>query len=89
MSTPGSASTFLRSRVARRILVLFVACALLPITVLALVSLSQVTEHLNEQSQLRLRQASKAQGMAIYERLLLLEAETVQQLVGFTLRVVP
>ena len=66
---------FLRSKVARRILFLFVACALLPITLLALVSFSQVTQQLNLQSRQRLRQASKAQGMAIYERLLLREAE--------------
>ena len=66
---------FLRSKFARRILILFVACALLPITVLALVSFAQVTQQLNIQSHRRLRQASKAQGMAIYERLLLREAE--------------
>ncbi len=54
---------------------LFILCALLPISVLALISFSHVSTELHEQSQKRLHQASKAVGMAIYERLLLLEGE--------------
>ncbi|HXX34962.1 MAG TPA: HD domain-containing phosphohydrolase, partial [Thermodesulfobacteriota bacterium] len=65
--------TFLRSKVARRIFVLFVCCALIPIGVLAALSYSQVTKQLNEHSKRRLHNASKALGMAIFERLLLLE----------------
>ena len=68
-------STFLRSRVARRVSLLFILCALLPVTALAVISFTHVTSHLYEQSHARLRQASKATGMAIYERLMLLEAE--------------
>lgn len=68
-------TSFLRSKVARRIFLLFVVCALLPITALATISYTQVTGQLKEQSRIRLRQASKAVGMSIYERLLLLEAE--------------
>lgn len=67
--------TFFRSKVARRIFTLFVLCALLPIAALAIVSFGQVTEQLNAQGQRRLRQASKAAGLAIYDRLLFLEAE--------------
>ncbi len=67
--------TFLRSKVARRILGLFICCAMLPITVLAVLSFTHVTRQLNEQSQKRLHQATKAVGMAIYERLLFLENE--------------
>jgi putative nucleotidyltransferase with HDIG domain len=67
--------SFLRSRVARRIFFLFVLCALVPIIVLAILSFRQVTVQLHQQSQSRLRQATKAVGVAIYERLLVLEAE--------------
>ena len=65
----------LGSRVARRIVLLFIACALLPIVALAVVSYGHVTGHLREESRRRLHHASKAIGMAIYERLLLVEAE--------------
>ncbi|MFQ5992829.1 MAG: HAMP domain-containing protein, partial [Nitrospiraceae bacterium] len=68
-------ATFLRSKVARRMFGLFVLCALLPLTALAIISFTHVTTQLNEQSQKRRHQASKAVGMAIYERLLFLEAE--------------
>ncbi|MFQ5848366.1 MAG: HD domain-containing phosphohydrolase [Candidatus Methylomirabilales bacterium] len=68
-------TTFLRSKVARRIFTLFVVCALLPIAALAIISFSQVTDQLNAQSRRRLHQASKAAALGIYERLLLLEAE--------------
>ena len=67
--------TFLRSRVARRIFTLFVVCALLPIAALAILSFSQVTGQLYQQSRGRLRQATKAVGLSIYERLLFLEGE--------------
>lgn len=68
-------ATFLRSKVARRISILFICCALLPIAALALISFSHVTKQLNKQSQRRLHQQSKTIGMAIYERLLFLETE--------------
>ena len=67
--------TFLRSKVARRIFTLFVVCALLPIAALAILSFSQVTGQLYQQSRGRLRQATKAFGLSIYERLLFLEGE--------------
>ncbi|HAA02078.1 MAG TPA: hypothetical protein DCE18_01760, partial [Syntrophobacteraceae bacterium] len=68
-------ATFFRSRFGRRIFILFACCALIPILALSLLSLKQVTEELNEQSRGRLKQMSKAEGLAIYDRLLLLEAE--------------
>ncbi|MFQ5801535.1 MAG: HD domain-containing phosphohydrolase [Candidatus Methylomirabilales bacterium] len=68
-------TTFLRSKVARRIFILFILCALLPIAALALISFGQVTDQLNKQSQRRLHQASKAVGLSIFERLLFLDAE--------------
>ena len=64
---------FLRSKVGRRIVLLFVLCALLPIGGLAIISFTQVTNQLNEQSRQRLREASKSKGMDILERLTLLE----------------
>jgi len=66
--------TFLRSKVARRIFLLFISCALLPITVLAVLSFRHVTKQLNKQSQERLEQATKAMSMHLFERLLFLEA---------------
>jgi signal transduction histidine kinase len=61
--------------VARRIFALFVLCAIVPIVVLAIISFTEVTRQLSDQSRARLRQGSKAVGMSIYERLLFLEAD--------------
>jgi hypothetical protein len=65
---------FLRSRVARRVFFLFILCALLPVGALSVVSLTDVTSQLTQQAERRVQQESKAMGMAIYQRLLLLEA---------------
>ena len=67
--------TFLRSKVARRIFMLFISCALVPIVALAIISFSQVTEQLYDQGQRRLAESSKAIGMSILERLWLIENE--------------
>src|SRR3954453_6123033 len=67
--------TFLHSKVARRIFFLFVSCALLPICALAVLSFFQMTSKLQSQNQLELRQASKARGMSIVERLETLDVE--------------
>src|SRR6266700_6287056 len=67
--------TFLHSKVARRIFFLFISCALLPICILAIVSFFQVAAKLHSQNQLELKQASKARGMTILERLETLDAE--------------
>lgn len=67
--------TFLRSKVARRIFFLFVACALLPIAALAIVSFGWVTNQLKGQSQERLHQACKNIGMGIVERLKSIQVE--------------
>src|SRR4030043_498259 len=68
-------TTFLRSRVARRIFMLFVFCALVPIGALAVLSFNQVEKQLSEIGQKRLNHANKAVGIAIFERLLFLEDE--------------
>lgn len=67
--------TFLNKKFARRILMLFVICALIPIAGLAFISFNQVTHQLKEQSQKRLHQASKAIGMEIFEHLSFLDLE--------------
>src|SRR5688572_32459996 len=64
----------LRSRFGRRLLLLFVGCAVVPTAVVATVSYRHVKQYLIAQSQTRLHQASKTFGAAIFERLLLLDA---------------
>jgi putative nucleotidyltransferase with HDIG domain len=67
--------TFLRTRVARRIFGLFFVCALLPISVGAVLSYLHVSGQLNDQARERLTQASGATGMAIHERLRFIDGE--------------
>ena len=64
-----------RSIVARRIFLLFVLCAFLPLAALAFLSLSRVSRHLEDVATLGLHDLTKSAGMSIYERLLLLEGE--------------
>lgn len=68
-------STFLRSKVARRIFVLFVASALLPIGTLALLSFEQVTSQLVEHGYRQLHRDSKSIAMSVFERLSMAESE--------------
>lgn len=70
-----SQSIFLTSKIARRVFLLFISCAMVPTTLLATFSFTYVTKQLNEQSQRRLHQASKAMDTILHERLLFLEAE--------------
>jgi diguanylate cyclase (GGDEF)-like protein len=65
--------SFFRSRVARRVFLLFVISALVPILALALLSMSQVEQLLTQQGYIKLGRAGKAYGMSVYERLLLVE----------------
>jgi len=66
--------SFLRSKVARRIFFLFILCAMIPISGLALISYTHVSSQLKEQSMNRLYNAVKAHGMSVYEKFLFLEA---------------
>jgi len=61
--------------VGRRIVLLFVSCALLPVTILAVVSFYEVSSQLREEGRKQLVRASKDQGMAIYDRLELLDSD--------------
>ncbi len=67
--------SFFSSRLARRILVTFVASALVPVAVLAVLSLYQVSHQLETQTHQRLRRAAKNHGLSIYEHLLFCEDE--------------
>jgi diguanylate cyclase (GGDEF)-like protein len=64
----------LKSRFGRRLLTLFVGCALLPTALLAALSWRHMTRQLERQSQERLHESNRALGRAVFERLLLLEA---------------
>jgi diguanylate cyclase (GGDEF)-like protein len=66
---------FLQSKVARRIFLLFILCALIPILTLALVSYSLVVNQLYTQTQVQLHQTSKETALSIFERLLFLESQ--------------
>jgi putative nucleotidyltransferase with HDIG domain len=64
-----------RSKVSRRVVILFVLCALLPLSVLAVISFYDVSSQLRAESQKQLAAASKNQGMEIYERLEMLDSD--------------
>ena len=65
---------FLTSRVARRVFFVVLGSALVPILSFALLSYAQVTRQLEHEADARLGQDAKQLGMAVLERLLLLEA---------------
>ncbi len=65
----------LKSKLARRIFILFVFCALIPLLIMSTVSYFFVTAQLKDQAYERLRQQCKNAGYEIYERLLFLEKE--------------
>ncbi|OQW33477.1 MAG: hypothetical protein A4E19_03520 [Nitrospira sp. SG-bin1] len=74
MQTTISRSLF-HSRIAGRILGLFILCALVPTSILGWVSYRQVTEQLLIQTSARLKQESKSQGMVLYSHLQTLTAD--------------
>jgi diguanylate cyclase (GGDEF)-like protein len=71
---PPPAAEVFRGRVARRWLGLFALCALLPTSVLAALTFAYVYDRLEQQSHERLHRESKAIGIAIHERLLLVKS---------------
>jgi signal transduction histidine kinase len=64
-----------QTRVARRIFLLFILSAIIPVSALALVSYLHVEGQLRAQAQMQLRQESKAISVSLYERLWLINAE--------------
>jgi signal transduction histidine kinase len=68
-------SSLFQSRFSRRLMLLFVGCALAPVGALAGLVFTHTADQLERQSQARLHQGSKSVGLAILERLSLLEEE--------------
>jgi putative nucleotidyltransferase with HDIG domain len=62
-----------QSKIARRIFLMFVLCALLPVFCLSIVAYGNVTKQLHKQSYKRLQRSVKGHGLSLYERLLFLE----------------
>ncbi|HWO42915.1 MAG TPA: HAMP domain-containing sensor histidine kinase [Candidatus Eisenbacteria bacterium] len=77
-------SKSLRSRVARRIFLVFLFCALIPFAALVVVAYNQVAAFFAAKSQRQLREMAKAYGMDVHVRLMLLEAELETVAVEFT-----
>ena len=67
----GALGRFVRTRVSRRLFVLFVLSAFLPLAFIAVLSLSQVRSLLLQQGEQRLSAMAKTYGMTLFERLLL------------------
>ncbi len=72
---PFSISIHKTSKIASRIIIIFICCTAIPITILSFLCYRHVTTHLYLQDNRQLRQTTKAIGMAIYERLLFIEAD--------------
>ncbi|MCU0304560.1 MAG: HD domain-containing protein [Thermoanaerobaculales bacterium] len=64
-----------RSRLAHRMFVAYVLCALVPMVLIGVASYRSVTNELVDQASARIHQASKALGLSLYERLLFAEVE--------------
>ena len=67
--------TALRSRVARRLLLVFLGGSLVPIAVLAALVYGQMTTQLEEQGERRLHEASRSTGLALLGRIQTVEAD--------------
>ena len=65
--------SFLRSKVARRIVWFFILSALVPVAATALLSLGQVQSLLREQGHVRLAQTGEGYAASLYDRLLAVE----------------
>jgi HD-GYP domain-containing protein (c-di-GMP phosphodiesterase class II)/HAMP domain-containing protein len=64
-----------QSKIARRIFLMFVSCALLPVVCFSIIAYGNVTKQLHEESYKRLQRSVKGYGLSIYEKLLFLETE--------------
>jgi diguanylate cyclase (GGDEF)-like protein len=70
--------TLPRSKVARRLVLMFLGGALVPLAALSLLAFGQVSDELYRQSQRRLHHASKATALSVLDRMLELEAALVE-----------
>ena len=71
MTILGSVARFARTRVSRRLFVLFMLSAFVPLAALALLSLSEVRSLALKQADQRLSVTAKNYGMALFDRLTL------------------
>jgi putative nucleotidyltransferase with HDIG domain len=77
MQVPGLRinAAFLRTKVARRVLALFIICALVPIGLMFVISYRTVSSQLHQQSRARISQTSKSMADGVMERLQFLDAK--------------
>ena len=68
-------TSFLKSKIARRIFFLFISCALLPIAILSYISFKTIAYEFNQRARKELREMCKTNGLDIYNNLLLLESK--------------
>ena len=66
---------FLKSKVARRVFLLFVFCAIVPLFVIAGLTFRSVNNQLADQAMIRLRQDCKVMGLEIYNNLSFVDME--------------
>jgi len=66
-------TSFLKSKIARRIFFLFISCALLPIAILSYICFKTISYEFNQRARKELRQICKTNGLDIYNNLLILE----------------
>ena len=66
---------FLRNKVAQQLFLTFILCALVPLAIMTAISYVRVSEELSRQANERLREANKASGMNLIERLSFLESD--------------
>ena len=68
---------FIKSKVAKRIFILFVIAAIIPVALIGVVSYHYVANLLIEQTHKHLTIESKSYGMAIFDRILVAESQLV------------
>ena len=66
---------FLRSKVARRVFLLFIVSSLVPVLLLVILSFGQVSSFIKNQQSEQVKQLNKDYGLALLERLLLLKMQ--------------
>lgn len=69
--------SFLRTKVARRVFLLFLACSLIPLVAMAWLSFSQVSDQLIDNADRRLHAACKSASAALYDNLQVAETDLV------------
>jgi diguanylate cyclase (GGDEF)-like protein len=75
----GSSQRLLRSRLGRRLLLLFIGCALIPTCAVAFLSFLSVTNQLTQESHERLSALAGATGKTLYDRLTFFETDLRRQ----------